>query len=82
MRRIMRCEVAGDTFVGSRASACAVPAGPHMGNEPPPLDYRNDEPLEEVPKYPTSWASAVIFAILLIVAAFAFLILMDRPVLQ
>ena len=49
-----------------------------MRNQPPtPLSYANDEPPEEVPKFPTSWTSAIIIAVLLVAAVVALVFAMN-----
>ena len=45
-----------------------------LAKETQPLNYRNDDPPEEVPKYPTSWTSAVVIALLLIAVVVAFVL--------
>ena len=50
-----------------------------MPTDPSPLTYATDDPVEEVPRFPRSWAGAVVIGVLLAAATLAFVCLMDRP---
>ena len=50
-----------------------------MPKHPSPLNYATDDPVEEVPRFPRSWAGAVVIGVLLAAAAVVFVVLVERP---